>query len=53
MNYLRLYDENLEIVCELEKSKVNQDGRLKNLLKKSQLFLQVENLSCYRITDVF
>jgi len=52
MNYLRLYDENLDMVCEMESDKATKDRQIKNLLDKSELFLKVDNLYCYRLINV-
>ena len=50
-NLYRVYDEKLDLLYEVsvKPGQKERDVELKKLLGKSQLFLSIENLTCYRI----
>ncbi|MCG8389371.1 MAG: hypothetical protein MJA30_27720 [Cytophagales bacterium] len=50
-NLYRVYDEKLDLLYEVsvKPGQKERDVELKKLLRKSQLFLTLENLTCYRI----
>ncbi len=50
INYFRVYDEKLDLLYEAVVDKPETaPNQLNNLLRKSVLFLNVGNISCYRI----
>ncbi|MTI22678.1 hypothetical protein E1176_16720 [Fulvivirga sp. RKSG066] len=50
INYLRVYDEKLDLLLDTAVSSLPmKSSRLDALLKKSKLFLNVDNIACYRI----
>ncbi|MEM6360137.1 MAG: hypothetical protein AAGA64_06675 [Bacteroidota bacterium] len=53
-NLYRVYDDKLDLLYEA-RVKLNQkskDSKLNTLIDKSRLFLNIENLKCYRIEPV-
>lgn len=49
--YYRIYDEKLELLYEttVRDNQKAGDNKLSELLNKSKLFLNIGNISCYRI----
>ncbi|GAA0894585.1 hypothetical protein GCM10009122_42660 [Fulvivirga kasyanovii] len=47
----RFYDEGLELLYEahIHRGQQKKDSKLEELLEKSSFFLEVGNLSCYRV----
>ncbi len=51
LNLYRVYDDKLDLLYEtsVKPDQKERDIKLKRLLTKSQLFLNLDNLQCYRI----
>lgn len=50
INYFRVYDEKLDLLYEATVDRPEKaPGKLNQLLGKSVLFLNIGNISCYRI----
>ncbi len=50
----RVYDDKLDLLYEarIKGNQKNKDVKLKSLINKSKLFLNIENIHCYRIEPV-
>jgi len=49
-NHFRVYDEKLDLLYDARVNSGTEDkGKLNRLLRKSQLFLNIGNIACYRI----
>ncbi|MEM7107122.1 MAG: hypothetical protein AAF519_02765 [Bacteroidota bacterium] len=52
--YYRFYDDKLDLLYETS-VRINQksrDNRLNTLIRKSRLFLNIQNVKCYRIEPI-
>ncbi|MEL7001191.1 MAG: hypothetical protein AAFN93_00505 [Bacteroidota bacterium] len=50
-NFYRVYDEKMDLLYEtrVRKDEKTKDSKLFDLLDKSKLFLNIDNIQCYRI----
>ncbi|MEM1406290.1 MAG: hypothetical protein AAGG59_05905 [Bacteroidota bacterium] len=53
-NLYRVYDDKLDLLYEVRvrPNQKSKDSKLNTLIDKSRLFLNIENLKCYRIEPV-